>query len=266
MIVFESLQVRRFVGRLERGESLLEGFVELAAKRGIVSASVRGLGAVEWVELCEYDQEQRTYRAPIRVGHAEILNLSGNLSLRDDEVFAHLHGSFSLEVGPEDDRRIEVVGGHIAAAQVFACEFVVDCCDDVMLSRKYDPKTGLDLWFDPRAEEEDEKLSVPDTAGAAAPADAASLSWSQVAAASDALQGAGSEPPTKKRAQMPKPGDEVDHKTFGRCRIVGRGTDGALILKPNSGGRHRKVRIDHFEILGPTKENGRRVFVLRARS
>lgn len=279
MITFESRQVRRVVGRLERGESLLEGLVDLAAKRGIVSGSLSGLGAVEWVELCEYDQQSRAYRSPIRVEHAEILSLSGNLSIRDGVVFAHVHGTFSREIGNESDRRIEVVGGHVAAAQVFACEFVVDCYDDIALQRKYDARTGLDLWFDPLCEAEAEAETQAGQgdaarAGAASSSDSA-LSWSQVAAASGAVDKAasavglpatgGSAPPSK-RVQMPKPGDDVEHKTFGRCRIVGRGTDGALILKPNSGGRHRKVKLDQFEILGPSKDNGRRVFVLRAKS
>ncbi len=270
MISFESTQVRRLIGRLERGESLLEGLAQIAAKHGIVSASLRGLGAVEWVELCEYDQTERVYRDPIRISHAEVLNLTGNLSLRNSEVFAHVHGSFSREVGPEGERRIEVVGGHVSAAQVFACEFVIDCYDDIMLARKYDSRTGLDLWFDPLAQDESADAAASDNAAPTGnvPESGSGVSWSQVAAASDAVQFPGQSvagEPRKKRPQMPKPGDEVEHKTFGRCRIVGRGTDGALILKPQSGGRHRKVRIDHFEILGPTKENGRRVFVLRPR-
>lgn len=265
MIVMESTQVRRVIGRFERGESLLDGLRSVAAQKGIVSGSFRALGAFEWAELCEYEQEEKVYRPPIRVGHCEILNLTGNLSIRGEEIFPHVHAALSFETGAEDARGIRVVGGHLSAAQVFACEFVIDCYDDLVLRREYDAATGLDLWG--------RSTKELDVEGEPLEASSVGLSWSQVAAASEGTKKQAA--PKKSAAplpaaaaskpQLPKPGDEVVHKDFGRCRIAGRGTDGSLILKPDNGGRHRKVKLEYFEVLGPKKENGRRVFVLRAR-
>ncbi|MCA9583127.1 MAG: DNA-binding protein [Myxococcales bacterium] len=301
MILFESQNVRRIVGRLERGESVLEALGAVARDRGIASGWVTALGAFEWVELAEYNQGDQEYQSPTRVEHCEILNLTGNLSLRQGKVFVHLHAA----VSKERKDGIDVLGGHVTAGQVFACEFVIESYADVMLARDYDQATGLDLWQGTSLSVVDGELVESDAGdGAAAPAGTATsrrgrpdpdgsssetvddgggedgtgqgggLSWAQVAAASGALQSvkpssggtrAPWQEPAAPREQMPKRGDYVEHKTFGLCRVDGRGTDGALIICPHNDSRRRKISVEHFEFLGPKESKGRRVFILRPR-
>ncbi|MCA9602330.1 MAG: DNA-binding protein, partial [Myxococcales bacterium] len=133
MIVFESQKIRRIVGRLERGEALQASLKRLAQEKGITASWLSALGAFEWVELMEYDQHAQKYKAPKRIEECEILHLTGNLSFRKGENFAHVHASVSKEVGD----RIEVYGGHLVDAQVFACELMIECLDNVVLKREY---------------------------------------------------------------------------------------------------------------------------------
>lgn len=205
MIVFETKEVRRIVGRFERGESLLAGLRRLARDHAIVSGWFRGLGAFEWVELCEYDQVTQEYKPARRINSAcEALSIEGNISFKDGQPFAHVHATVSRET----DRGLEVLGGHIETARVFACEFVVEAYDDIALSRELDPATGLSLWrgdsvamtaaVDPRPSPPARRVPEPEPApepvfeqepesAPAAPAPGG-ISWAAAAAASEAAR------------------------------------------------------------------------------
>lgn len=121
----------------------MESLSNFAAQHDIQSGWVRGIGAFERVALTQYDQVEKNY-LPGRVfeGAMEILNLGGNLSLRDDEVFPHIHVSLSRET----DNGVEVLGGHLVEGVVFACELYIQAFDDISLERCEDEDTGLALW------------------------------------------------------------------------------------------------------------------------
>ncbi len=143
MIVFESRKVRRIIGRFERGERLPESLRTLAAARQVSTGWFTALGAFEWVELVEYDQARKVYKETRRYEReCEILSLVGNVSFKDGAPFVHLHACLSRDT----DNGIEVIGGHLIDASVFACEFHLDCHDDLGLGRQRDDDTGLFLW------------------------------------------------------------------------------------------------------------------------
>jgi uncharacterized protein len=283
MIVFESERVRRLVGRLERGQSIPGAFADLAREHGVQAGWIRGLGALEWVELCEYDQEAQRYRASQRFDTpCEILSLEGNLSSKDGAPFAHVHVTVSREV----DDRVEVLGGHLLAGQVFACEFTVDCFDDLSLDRERDDATGLSLWVEGGA--------PPSTPAA----DPGAVSWDQVAAASStpreeprptARRGTRGRPrlatgrlppaprpeplPDRRRIseeefleeQIPERGDFIDHRQFGRCRVEGEDSEGGLRIRLPTGVR-KIIRLEMLQVDPPRHEDGKRVYPVRPRT
>jgi predicted DNA-binding protein with PD1-like motif len=73
---------------------------------------------------------------------SEILLLYGNISRRDDDLFAHLHISASYF----ENGRTTMIAGHLVSASVFACEFVLDAYDDLNPVRTFDEPTQLFLW------------------------------------------------------------------------------------------------------------------------
>jgi predicted DNA-binding protein with PD1-like motif len=280
MIVFESTKGRRFVGRIERGESLVEAISLLLRERGVTSAWLTVLGALEWADLARADQVGGAEAKPVRVEECEILHLAGNVSLRRDEPSVRLHGAVSRVTST----RHEVVAGRVVDARVYACEFHVSCFDDVLLKREYDAATGLDLWagdrlaapvgddergFDGRVTNPPPQSKAQRAGGpAGAPTGGSTggtgdLSWAQVAAAAHAA--AVQQPASSGVEQMPQIGDMLDHKSFGLCRVEGRGTDGALIIRLPNDPRRKKISVEHFEFVGPRSEGGRRVFALRRR-
>jgi uncharacterized protein len=279
MVVFESERVRRLIGRLERGERLPDALVTLAGDHGVGAAWVRGLGAFEWVELCEYDQGEQRYRAPQRIdGACELLALTGNVSIKDGEPFAHVHVTVSREVGGD----VQVMGGHLVAAGVFACELSLECYDDLSLVRVADRATGLALW-------DDRPEARPDSEPPGA------VSWAQVAAASEVpvapppprgrrrpgrLSGEKLPPvpspeplPSRRRTTEeeflrelhPERGDYIEHRQFGTCRVEGEDAHGGLRIRLPSGVR-KVIRLEMLQVREPRQEEGRRVFPVRPRT
>ncbi len=144
MIVFESRIARRFVGRLERGEEVIQTLAQLCEHERIRSAWIHGAGILEWVELTEWDVEREVWRAPRRIeGPLTVLSLEGSASIRNGPPWVQLHGMLSRQTGPSS---VETLGGTLASARVYAIEFAIEVYDDVRLERDEDAQTGLSLF------------------------------------------------------------------------------------------------------------------------
>lgn len=146
MLVAESRKHRTLIVRMDRKDVLHDKILAVCAERGVRCGAIRGLGAFEEVELVEYDQQKKVYK-PSQTFRAamELLSLQGNISEREGQPFLHLHAVVSRE--REDQvRRIEVLGGHLVRAVVFAGEITIDSYEDLRLFRLPDEPTGLGLW------------------------------------------------------------------------------------------------------------------------
>ncbi len=134
---------RRLMGRFEKGDALPQALLDFCKGNDIGAGEFRAIGAVTDLSVTEWDVEKSVYREPLtRKEPSEILLLYGNISKRDDDLFAHLHISASYF----EDGRICLIAGHLVKATVFACEFVLDAYDDLNLVRVADKPTGLFLW------------------------------------------------------------------------------------------------------------------------
>jgi predicted DNA-binding protein with PD1-like motif len=145
----ESRQTRQIVGRLNRYDKLPGDLLAVARKFGVKAGRVHAIGGVTKLAVTEYDVVAQQYREPLRrEGMTEVLSLEGNLSLRDGELFGHLH----INASYEDHGEVKMVSGHLVEAEVFVCEFHIVAYDDVTLVRELDPATGLALWSLPDKE------------------------------------------------------------------------------------------------------------------
>ncbi|MFH2010394.1 MAG: DUF296 domain-containing protein [bacterium] len=272
MITVASHQARTILGRFDKGADLVQGLLDVCRARAVRCGTVSALGALESVELAHYDTKNKRY-LPSRIvaGPLEILSVVGNLSERKGELALHVH----ITVSREGDNGIEVLGGHVLAARVFACEFAITALDDVLLRRGSDRVTGLPLWKEgfesdgesvassdkpavansdkPAVASSDKPAVASSSAGPAAevtaePEDeeAASFSWSDVAAASAEAQRSGpvtsasgeavpaapssSEPEDDAGGEEDEgeedadyievaPGDVIEHPRFGVCKV-----------------------------------------------
>lgn len=253
---FDATPSRTFVLRAERGDHLPAALEELAKRERVRAAWVSGLGAVEWAEVAEYDQASRAYMPAQRIsGGAEILHLSGNVSLKDGSPMAHLHITLSQERG----ERIRVVGGHLVDASLFAAELRLQCYDDVSLVRVADEATGLSLWD---IEQPNEELA--DTEDEGDEEEPVVDGWAAVAAASEAKSKPAPKPRRGGDPFTPSIGDWVRHPKFGLCKIERQTSDDSVSIKLPSA-RRTTIKLSFLDVGEPRMEGERYVFPLSPR-
>lgn len=129
---------REFLCRLAHGEDWRAQIEAFAAEEDVEAAAFLGLGAVQDAELLYYDQDDLEYHPVAFDEHLEVAACVGNVSLLNDEPFAHTHVVLSREDG-------ESLAGHLDRATVFAGELYVRTFD-ATFERERDDVTDLDLW------------------------------------------------------------------------------------------------------------------------
>ena len=131
---------RVFVGRLRYGSDLLEELTEVCFQHDIRLGRVEVLGAVRKARCGFYDQQAHEYRFHEFNQPLELLQLIGNISLKDGKPFVHAHITLADETG-------KAFGGHLAPGTiVFAGEYVMEEFEGKPLERRFDEETGLQLW------------------------------------------------------------------------------------------------------------------------
>lgn len=131
---------RSILGQLPYGSDLFDAMTELVQKENIRLGRISGIGATTHAVVAFYDQNTKKYNPLEFPGGMEILNLQGNVSLRDGKPFVHIH----VVLG---DPQGNVFGGHLLqGTKLFACEVTVDELEGDELVRAHDDRTGLYLW------------------------------------------------------------------------------------------------------------------------
>jgi predicted DNA-binding protein with PD1-like motif len=131
---------RIFTGRLPMGADLYESISRICTEEDIKIGKITALGAVTKAAVAYYEQEKKEYRPITFDKHLEILNCTGNVSLKDGKPFVHMHATFA-------DSQGSVLGGHLTAGTlVFACEVTIEELEGKALDRRPDQISGLNLW------------------------------------------------------------------------------------------------------------------------
>ncbi|MBA4313205.1 MAG: DNA-binding protein [Chlorobiaceae bacterium] len=131
---------RTIIGQFSHGTDLLEELTQLVQKEDIRSGRIHGIGATTHAIVAYYDQNTKKYNSMEFTGGMEILNLTGNVSIRDGKPFVHVH----LLLG---DPNGKVFGGHLMpGTKLWASEVIIDEFEGEELVRGQDEKTGLFLW------------------------------------------------------------------------------------------------------------------------
>ena len=141
MTSFHSIRSgEKIMGRLGFGCDLLEELNRVASERGIKLGRIEAFGAVQKARIGYYDQNARVYEF-VEIDKAmEIVQLIGNISLKDGEPFVHAHITLADESG-------KTFGGHLAPGTIlFACEFIIEALEGPDFNRRFDGETGLPLW------------------------------------------------------------------------------------------------------------------------
>ena len=129
-----------FICRLEHGADILEELTGICKEKNIRLGKVEAIGAIQKARLGYYNQDKKEYKFFELNKNLEITNLTGNISIRDNQPMVHAH----ITVSDSDGKAF---GGHLAPGTiVFACEFIITALEGPKLLRDHDDQTGLPLW------------------------------------------------------------------------------------------------------------------------
>lgn len=127
-------------GRLNKGDDIIEALTRVINQNHIVAGVISAIGAVSKAKIGYFDQEQKRYEEKDFDEPMEILSLMGNISLKDDMPFAHLHIVLSR-------KDYSVIGGHLYNGTiVYALEYKIVPFHGGYFNRNLDSETGLYLW------------------------------------------------------------------------------------------------------------------------
>jgi len=140
MAAKEYRRKRLFVGRIPHGDDLLNSLTAFVREKGIRMGRLKMIGAVQKAVVGFYDEKEGKYINIQFDKPMEVLNLTGNVSIKDGEPFIHAHVTLGDEKG-------QSFGGHLMEGTVvFAAEFVVEEFEGQDLERTFDKTTRLALW------------------------------------------------------------------------------------------------------------------------
>jgi uncharacterized protein len=138
-LLHESDGQRTFAVVLASGEEACEGLLAFARDQGIGAASVSAIGALRRATVAFYDPERGEY-LPNRIDEqVELLSLSGDIALDDDDhPRLHLHAALAKRDG-------SAWGGHLIEGEVRPTLEAIVTESPPPLRRRVDPKSGLAL-------------------------------------------------------------------------------------------------------------------------
>jgi predicted DNA-binding protein with PD1-like motif len=120
------------------GQEVMKGLLAFARKHKLVAGHLTGIGAVSDALIGYFDPEKNAYLRHHEKGQAEVLSLTGNLALYNDEPFFHVHVALGLRDG-------SARGGHLFEATVRPTVELVLTASAKPVRRKIDRETGLPL-------------------------------------------------------------------------------------------------------------------------
>ena len=124
---------------LQTGDELVTSITDVLIKEKINSGLINGIGAINKVELGFYNLELKEYNKKLFSKDYELTSLMGNITLKDDNPFIHVHINIS-------DDNFNVFGGHLFSAFTAASAEIIILLNDENIRRELDKDVGLSLW------------------------------------------------------------------------------------------------------------------------
>jgi predicted DNA-binding protein with PD1-like motif len=120
------------------GQEVMKGLLAFARKHKLVAGHLTGIGAVSDAVIGYFEPEKKAYLRIHEKGQQEVLALTGNLTLVDNEPFFHIHTVLGRRDG-------STRGGHLFEMTVRPTVELVLIATSKPVRRKTDADTGLEL-------------------------------------------------------------------------------------------------------------------------
>ncbi len=127
-----------YILRLDPDEEFIETIQNFCVENNIKSAWLEAVGSTKELELAYFNVDEKEYETESFQEFLEIITITGNISVKEGEVFCHAHGIF----GKSD---MKSLAGHVNRCIISATGEVMLHKYEGKVERKYDENTGLHL-------------------------------------------------------------------------------------------------------------------------
>ena len=130
--------------RMDRGDEIISGLLEICLKEGVKSATFSGIGGCSGAEIQTFIPETGSFETQTLTGMLELVSLTGNITTDDaGNRYHHTHAVFSYK----DNGEHCIIGGHLKSVTVlYTAEIELRPVTGGVIKRMNDPETGTGFW------------------------------------------------------------------------------------------------------------------------
>ena len=130
--------------RMDRGDEIISGLLEICLKEGVKSATFSGIGGCSRAEIQTFIPETGSFETQTLTGMLELVSLTGNITTDDaGNLYHHTHAVFSYK----DNGEHCIIGGHLKSVTVlYTAEIELRPVTGGVIKRMNDPETGTGFW------------------------------------------------------------------------------------------------------------------------
>ncbi len=130
--------------RMDRGDEIISGLLEICAKEGIKSAAFSGIGGCSEAEIQTFIPDAGSFETHNLSGMLELVSLTGNITADSNgKRYHHTHAVFAYK----ENGQHCVIGGHLKSVTVlYTAEIELRPVKSGIIKRKFDAETGTGFW------------------------------------------------------------------------------------------------------------------------
>ena len=130
--------------RMDKGDEVISGIMDICAKEHIVSAIFSGIGGCSEAEIQTFIPETGTFETQTIGGMLELVSLTGNVISDDQQkLYHHTHAVFSYK----DGEKHCVAAGHMKSITIlYTAEIELRPVVGGTIGRQFNPDTGTGFW------------------------------------------------------------------------------------------------------------------------
>lgn len=130
--------------RLDKNDEVISCLTEVCKKEHISAASVSGIGGCGEIEVGTFILDKQDYKVQHKTGMFEMLSLTGNITLKEDIPFPHVHAVFSYL---DENEESKLIGGHLKKAVIILTgEIVITPAENNVIKRVKNDDLGIFIW------------------------------------------------------------------------------------------------------------------------
>lgn len=246
MIVAQFHDIRRFMGRLDHGQDVIQGLKTVCLENSIHCGWLSAGGILQGVML----ESQSDHQTILIEERLVIPSIFGNISILREDTDIRLYGGCYKTA---EGRGYEHFAGLIRKGEVISFEFMLMAVDDVYLVRDPDVDPILCPWMmvQPGTVKPIQTTVVKNILPT--PQKPAQVSLRQLPSEEDDI--------SELQMLSMKVGDYIDHPRFGKCKIVQAPQDEKLGIRLPTG-KQVNLHLGIMRIHPPIMEGDHRIFRL----